>query len=433
MVGVGSIVLLIVLIALGIPIAFCLIASAAIGLVILRGWNVAESLIGTTPHTFVAHWTWVVLPLFIVMGNLAFAAGVTTEAYDVCAKWLQRVPGGLALATIGAAAVFGACCGSSIAACAALGKVAIPELRRHNYDIKLILGSIGTSATLAIMIPPSAILVVYGMVTEVSIGQLLLAGFFPGVLQAIVLALGVLLMVRLDPKLAPRVKEGIPWREKIRSLRHLLPVSLLFFIVIGGIYFGVFTPTEAGAFGVAGAALLLLFRSKQKSKDLARGLNEGMETTCMVLLLSVGAILFSQFLTLSGIPRALSNFVVSLEVPRLALLIILLIPYIPLGMFLDPTSIMLLTLPIVFPIVIALGFSGVWFGILITVLIELALITPPVGFNVFVLGNLVPELDLMDIFRPHFPFIGFTLISLAILIAFPDIALFLPNTMFKLR
>lgn len=428
-VGILGIVFLLLLLVIGMPIAFALALSGAVGIMVLGDWSMAFNFLSRAPYTATAVWVYIIVPLFILMGNLAFSAGISTEAYSAAHKWLYRIPGGLAMSTIVASAGFAAVCGSSVAACAAIGKAAIPEMRRFGYHTNLILGSVGSGGTLAIMIPPSGTFVIYGIITEQSIGKLLLAGFLPGLLLGLILCVGILIMVLRNPNLAPRINQTITWVDRMKSTRGATPILLLFLLVIGGLYMGIFTATEAAAVGTAAALIMLLVRSRQRGRDLRAGMVDAAKTTCMVFAIIIGANLFSLFITMAGIPQALTQSLINLNLPTALSLALLLLPYIPLGMFLEPVSMLFLTLPIMYPVAIGLGFDGIWFGVLVVMLIEVGMLTPPVGLNVFVLGSLVPEVPISRIFRAFYPFLAFYFLALVTVAVFPDIALFLPRMM----
>lgn len=427
--GIFMIVLLLVLLAVGVPIAFSLGVSGLTCIYLIMGWDTAFGFISTTPFNASASWLYVVLPLFIFMGMIAFAAGINHDAYHMANLWLGRVRGGLAMATIGACAIFGATSGSSIAAAATMGKLAIPEMRRYNYKDELAAGCVAGGGTLSVLIPPSGILVIYGIITDESIGKLLIGGMLPGLLSTIMFLGGIFLWVTLKPEIAPRSDVSVTWRERLLSIKDCFGVLLIFGVVMGGIYSGIFTPTEAGAFGAAVSLILLLFRSKQRFIALLDALKESAKVTCMFFTIVICAQFFTLGLTVSGIPGELVSYLTSLDVHPKMIIIMILAAYLPLGMFLDTVSLLFLTLPIVFPVVVALGFSGIWFGILVTKLIEVSLITPPVGLNVYVIKGLFDEIDTGVIFKGCIPFLVMDLITLMILFFIPEIVTWLPSTM----
>lgn len=332
------------------------------------------------------------------------------------------------MATITGCAIFGATSGSSIAAAATMGKLTIPEMRQRGYSVELAAGAVAAGGTLSVMIPPSGILVIYGIITEESIGQLLIAGFLPGLLSALIYMVGIYIWCSISPSAAPSAGVRASWRTRFGSLKKGYGALLIFGVVMGGIYFGIFTPTEAGASGAAVALILVLVKSRSRMRSLREALVETAKITCMFFTIVICAHFFTLGLTVSRIPETLVTFLTNLHVHPLALIAILLSVYLPLGMFLDTVSLLFLTLPIIFPVVQALQFSGVWFGILVTKLIEVSLMTPPVGLNVYVIKGLLPEVDIGRIFKGCIPFLLMDAITLSLLFFFPPISLWLPST-----
>ncbi len=427
--GMVMIVLLLVLLAIGLPIAFSLGISGVICVFMVTGWQTTYGFLSTTPFNTSASWLYVVLPLFILMGMLSYSAGINEDAFTIANYWLGKIKGGLAMATIWACSVFGATSGSSIAAAATMGKLAIPQMRRYNYSMELAAGCVAGGGTLSVMIPPSGILVIYGIITEESIGQLLIAGLLPGLLSALIYMSGIYLWCSIKPSIAPSTDIRVTWKKRLVSLKNGYGAVLIFGVVMGGIYTGIFTPTEAGAFGAAVALILLLTKSKTRFHALREGLVETAKVTCMFFTIVICAHFFTLGLTVSGIPKALVTYLTELNMHPKLILTILLFVYIPLGMFLDTVSLLFLTLPIIFPVVKAMGFSGIWFGILVTKLIEVSLITPPVGLNVYVIKGILPEVEIGTIFKGCIPFLIMDILTLAALFFFPQITLWLPSTM----
>ena len=427
--GVLMIILLLVLLSIGLPIAFSLGISGAICIYMVTGWDTAYGFLSTTPFNTSASWLYVVLPLFILMGMLSYAAGINQDAFTIANYWVGRIKGGLAMATIIACSIFGATSGSSIAAAATMGKLAIPEMRRYNYSMEMAAGCVAGGGTLSVMIPPSGILVIYGIITEESIGRLLIAGLLPGLLSAFIYMVGIYIWCSIKPNIAPSTDVSVSWRARIASLRNGYGAVLIFGVVMGGIYTGIFTPTEAGAFGAGVALILLLVKSKSRFYSLREGLTETAKVTCMFFTIVICAHFFTLGLTVSGIPRTLVTYLTSLNMHPNVILVMLLLVYLPLGMFLDTVSLLFLTLPILFPVVKSLGFSGIWFGILVTKLIEVSLITPPLGLNVYVIKGILPEVEIGTIFRGCIPFLVMDILTLMILFLFPQIVLWLPSTM----
>jgi C4-dicarboxylate transporter DctM subunit len=427
--GMVMIVLLLVLLAIGLPIAFSLGISGVICVFMVTGWQTTYGFLSTTPFNTSASWLYVVLPLFILMGMLSYSAGINQDAFTIANYWLGKIKGGLAMATIWACSVFGATSGSSIAAAATMGKLAIPQMRRYHYGMELAAGCVAGGGTLSVLIPPSGILVIYGIITEESIGQLLIAGIVPGLLSALIYMIGIYVWCSLKPTIAPSTDIRVSWRTRLVSLKDGYGAVLIFGVVMGGIYTGIFTPTEAGAFGAAVALVLLLIKSKTRFYALREGLVETAKVTCMFFTIVICAHFFTLGLTVSGIPKALVTYLTQLNMHPKLILTILLLVYLPLGMFLDTVSLLFLTLPIIFPVVKAMGFSGIWFGILVTKLIEVSLITPPVGLNVYVIKGILPEVETSTIFKGCIPFLVMDILTLAVLFFFPQITLWLPSTM----
>lgn len=427
--GLVMIVLLLVLLTIGLPIAFSLGISGIICVYMVAGWDTTYGFLSTTPFNTSASWLYVVLPLFILMGMLSYSAGINQDAFTIANYWLGRIKGGLAMATVGACSVFGATSGSSIAAAATMGKLAIPQMRRYGYSMELAAGCVAGGGTLSVMIPPSGILVIYGIITEESIGRLLIAGLLPGLLSAFIYMLGIYILCTIRPNIAPSTDIRISWKTRLASLKDGYGAVLIFGVVMGGIYTGIFTPTEAGAFGAAVALVLLLMKSKTRFRSLREGLTETAKVTCMFFTIVICAHFFTLGLTVSGIPKALVTHLTGLNMHPKLILIILLFVYLPLGMFLDTVSLLFLTLPIIFPVVKSMGFNGIWFGILVTKLIEVSLITPPLGLNVYVIKGILPEVDTATIFKGCIPFLIMDIITLMILFLFPQIVLWLPSTM----
>ncbi len=427
--GLLMIVLLLVLLSIGLPIAFSLGISGVICIYMVTGWDTTYGFLSTTPFNTSASWLYVVLPLFILMGMLSYAAGINQDAFTIANYWVGRIKGGLAMATIIACSIFGATSGSSIAAAATMGKLAIPEMRRYKYSMEIAAGCVAGGGTLSVMIPPSGILVIYGIITEESIGKLLIAGLLPGLLSAFIYMVGIYIWCSIKPNIAPSTDVRVSWRLRIASLKNGYGAVLIFGVVMGGIYTGIFTPTEAGAFGAGVALILLLMKSKSRFHSLREGLTETAKVTCMFFTIVICAHFFTLGLTVSGIPKTLVTHLIGLNMHPKVVLVMLLSVYLPLGMFLDTVSLLFLTLPILFPVVKALGFSGVWFGILVTKLIEVSLITPPLGLNVYVIKGILPEVEIGTIFRGCIPFLIMDILTLMILFFFPQIILWLPSTM----
>jgi len=426
-VGMGAVI---VLLLLGMPIAFVTATVGLAGLVAIRGFGAAAMLAGTAPHSEVSSYTLVVVPFFIMMGSFATTAGITTDLYRMAKAWLGHLPGGLAIATTWGTALWSAISGSSTATAAVMGRMAVPEMIAYGYDRRLAAGSVAAGAAMDALIPPSVVMIVYGLLTESSIGPLLIAGFIPGFFEAFSFAVLIYVMARRNPERAP-AGERVPWGLRVRSVFLAGNWSFLaiFIAVFGGIYFGVFTPTEAGAIGAFGTFLTALALGRMTRHALVEGLLETGKVSVMIFIIIAGVLIFTRFLAFSGFTQRSTDFILSLGLPPMAILVGFLIVYLVLGCFLDAIGMMALTLPIFGPIVEKLGFDMIWFGILVVKMIEVALITPPVGLNVYVLRGALPEVPTADIFRGTLPFLWVQFVNVILILLFPALVLWLPRTM----
>ncbi len=425
---IGLIIFLSIL-AVGVPIGIAMGLVGVIGIITLRGLGGALATLSTIPFSSMESWSLSVIPMFLLMGYLAFQAGFTKDAYQAAYKWLGRIPGGVAVATLFGGAAFGACCGSSVAATAALGRIAIPEMRRFNYDMKLACGSVACAGTLAALIPPSIMLVFYGIITETSIGKLLIAGIIPGIIS--MLAFSALVYVRavINPALAPK-GEILTLREKLSSLKNSVGIGITFLVVVFGIFFGVFTPTEAGALGAFTVMVLAFVMRRMNWKNFWEAVKETVRVSCSVLMIVIGAYIFIQFLAISRLPMMISEWIVSLPYHPNVVFIGILLVYLVLGMFLDAIGLVLLTVPIIFPAIVALGFNPIWFGVILVKMVEIGLLTPPVGVQTYVLKGVVPDIPIETILLGILPFFILDFVFVVgVLTFFPQIILFLPNLM----
>ena len=417
-----------VLILLGMRIAFATALVGFVGLWVMKNMVVAGKVVGFLPHGIVAHYSLSVIPLFIIMGYYAFYAGMTDDIFFTARQWIGHLPGGLAIATVFGCAGFAACTGASTASAAIMGRVAIPEMQKYGYHPRLAAGVVAASGTLASLIPPSVILVVYGIITEQSIGALLVGGFIPGIVSAAIYAGMIYTRVKLFPELG-QIQPRASWKGRFVSLRRTWGVLLLIFLIIGGIYSGVFTPTEAGGAAAFSAFLMALFMRRLTMERLKESLLETGRTTIMIFAIIVGVLIFVRFLALTGLPTRFAEFILALQVPRLLILILILCVYIFLGMFLDAIGMLMLTLPIVFPAVVALGYDPIWFGIIAVKMCEICLITPPVGLNCYIVRSVAPNISLEEIFRGVIPFVAMDILTVGVFIVFPQIITFLPSKM----
>ncbi|MEZ5653928.1 MAG: TRAP transporter large permease [Burkholderiaceae bacterium] len=415
---------LLVLLFIGMPIAFSLGLIGLAGLAATRGLPSLTFLAGNFPYSATAELGLIIIPLFLFMGHLAFSAGLSSRAYTAARSWVGHVPGGLAMATVYGCAGFATVSGSSVATAATMAKVAVPEMLNAGYSARLAAGCVAAGGTLGVLIPPSGILVIYSIATGVSLSELLIAAVVPGVLTALLYALGIAVMVRRDPSLVPTQRPArASWRERTRSLLGAWEAGLLFLLVMGSIYLGVATPTEAAAVGAAVALLIAFARTRGDRGALGRGLIETGTTTASIFALIVGAGLFGLALATTQIPQDLAEWVGTLGLGPTTLLICLLLPYLVLGAFIDGLSMILLTMPVVYPIIEQAGIDPVLFGILVTKMTEIGAITPPVGLNVFVVQGAVPELNITDAFRGAAPFVVIEGVVVLLLIFVPILTL----------
>jgi tripartite ATP-independent transporter DctM subunit len=427
LIGIGVLILLILL---GVPIAVSSSVVGFVGCIVLLGLKPALGVMYTIPIDKVATYSLSVIPLFILMGGFALYGGIGHELYAACVRWLGRFPGGLAIATTAANALFGACSGSSLAAAATFTKLSVPEMARYNYHPRLTLGVIAASGTMAAMIPPSGMMVVFCTFADVSLGKLLIAGIIPGVLEAIAYMISIYVRSRMNPKLGPRVEVRVSLRERLFALRYLLTAAVVFLVLAGGIYLGVFSPTEGGAAGAFVIFLIVVSRRKLSWAGFMLSLRETVTTSALIFFIIVGAMVFAQFLAVSRLPHFFTVMVTKQAVPPLVVVVMIMGIYLFLGTFLDAVAMMALTLPILFPLTESLGINGIWFGILVIKMTEIALITPPLGLNVYVVKGLAPEgTRLEDIFAGIMPFLLMDIVTLALMIVFPQIVLWIPNTM----
>jgi len=428
-VGILGSALLVFLLFLGMPIAFVMMFVGFLGISVLASVGAALPVVAKTVYETAAYYPYTIIPLFILMGGFAGSAGITRELYQSFDKWFRKLPGGLGIATIGACACFAALSGSSVAAAAAMGTIAIPEMRRFNYAPKLATGIVAAGGTLSFLIPPSLGFVVYGMLTEQSIGKLLISGILPGILLSFAFIVIIVVEVKMDPSLAPATPGDVSWKEKILAFSGVWETLLVFFIVMGGIYLGFINPTEAGAIGATALLVIMLLKRRLNLKNLKASLLEAVRISVLVLFLVAGANVFSYFLALSTIPTVVSAWMASLEVSRYFVLAIIIVIYLILGCFLDAISMMVLTMPVIFPVVKALNFDPIWFGVICVIMMEAGLITPPVGLNVYTLAGVAKDVPMAEIFKGAVPFL-FAMVAVVIIITiFPKICLFLPSMM----
>ena len=429
--GIIGTLLVFFLLSLGMPIAFSMMLVGFLGIAWLSSLGAALPVLARTVYETCAYYPYTVIPLFVVMGGFAGSSGMTRKLYIAFDKWLRGLPGGLGVATIAACAGFAGVSGSSVATAAAMGTVAIPEMNRFGYSSRLSAGTVAAGGTLGFLIPPSIGFVVYGMLTEQSIGKLLIAGIFPGLLLALAYIGVIVSWVKINPQVAPRSPQAVSWKDKVASLLPVWEPLMIFVFIMGGIYLGFFTPTEAGGVGATVLFLVALVKRKLPWTAFKTALLESVSISVMVLFLVAGASVFSTFLALSMIPIQVSTWVASLAVSRFLILMIVILIYLFLGCFLDAISMMVLTMPVIFPVIINLGFNPIWFGVIAVLMMEAGLLTPPMGLNVFTVAGVVKDVPLESIYRGILPFLISIFVVAFIIILFPDLVTFLPNMMLR--
>lgn len=425
-IAVIGIVLLVIIFLLRMPVAIAMGVVGFVGFAIASSWDGALRIVAKDLWATFSSYSLSVAPMFVLMGTVAFYSGISSRLFDAANKWLGRLPGGLALASIVACAGFGAMCGSTTAAAAAMGKVTLPEMKRYGYDDALRTGCLASAGSLAIMIPPSTVLIIYGVMTEQSIGKLFIAGILPGILLAVLFMFTVLALVWRNRSLAPR-GERTSWLEKIKGLSGTIEMLLLFALVMGGLFVGWFTPTEAGAVGAAGSLVIALVRRKLSLEDFWKAVAETTRITAMVFLIIAGATIFGHFMAITRAPFALSEWVGGLPLPPVVIMVFIMAIYLIGGCFMDSLALVTLTIPILYPIITEMGYDPIWFGILIVLAAEMGVITPPVGVNVYVIKGVAPDVSMNKIFRGIWPFLGAEVVATLMILFVPQIALFLPN------
>ncbi|MDA0185851.1 MAG: TRAP transporter large permease [Proteobacteria bacterium] len=428
--GIIVAIMLFFLLSMGVHIGVGLGLSGFVGILITINERAALAQLATVPFSTTNSFTLAVIPLFILMGALATQAGLTTDLYKAAYNWLGKISGGLAMATTLASAAFGAACGSTIVNAAVFTKMAMPEMTKFGYDKRISAGCIAASGTLASLIPPSILMIIYAVITEQSVARLLVAGLIPGLMSAAIYMFGIYLVARARPDLCPIPDVIITRREKWESLKGVWGITFLFILVIGGIYLGFFVPTYAGAVGAFGAFLIVAAKGKLNGKMLVDTFKDAGITTSTIFIIVIGGIIFARFLTYTGLVGDISDWMLALELSPFMYLVGFAVLYLLLGMLIDPIAIMVMTLPVMFPILTSVGYDPIWLGVIAIKLAEISLITPPVGLNVYVVRSASPvPLRLEEVFAGVTPFLMMDFVTLGLLIAFPSIVLFLPNLM----
>ncbi|MEA1970271.1 MAG: TRAP transporter large permease [Thermodesulfobacteriota bacterium] len=427
-IGLIGIAALFILIFLRIPVGFVMAAVGFLGFGCIVSFDASMNMIAKDLFSVFGSYNLTVIPLFVLMGQLAYHSGISKRLFNAAYKFIGHWPGGLAIATIGACAAFAAICGSTNATAATMGAAALPEMKRYNYKPELATGVVAAGGGLGILIPPSVIFIVYGILTEQSIGRLFMAGLLPGLILALLFVLAIVIWTRMRPELGPKGPKA-PLREKLASLSGLIETLLLFLLIMGGLFWGFFTPTEAGAIGAFGTLLLALAGRNLTMKGFIASLFETTRISCMILIIVAGATIFGHFLAVTRIPFDIARGVSEIQLPRYAVMLIIIMVYLVGGCVIDALALIMLTIPIFYPVVLFLGYDPIWFGVIIVLVTQIGVITPPVGINVYVVSGVARDVPLELIFKGVLPFLAALIIGTLLLIPFPQIALFLPGLM----
>lgn len=425
-IGILGCIMLIILLMSSMPVAFSMAAVGVVGFAVIVNTKAALSMMISDLYGTISTPSLTVIPLFVFMGQIAFHAGISRRLFNTAYKWLGSLPGGLAMATVGACTGFGAICGSGPATAATMASVALPEMKRYHYDMELGSGAVAAGGSLGMLIPPSVVFIVYAIMTEQSVGKLFIAGILPGILIALLFCLTIYLSCKRRPGLGPA---GPPtgWKEKVRSLNGVAETVILFVLVMGGMFMGFFTPTEAAAVGAAGSIILAVIKRQLTWGGFFRSLMETVRTSCMVMIIVSGAVMFGHFLAITRIPFAMASWLSGLPLPGWTIMGIIILFYLVAGCFVDALALILLTIPIFFPVVEGLGFDPIWFGVIIVVVTQMGVISPPVGVNAYIVSGIERDIPLQTVFKGVLPFLAALVVASVILVAFPGISLFLPG------
>jgi tripartite ATP-independent transporter DctM subunit len=424
-----GIVVFLILIMLGMNIGLSLLLVGAIGYSLAVNPAAALGVLKTLPATQASTYALMVIPMFVIMGNFAFIAGLSDGLYTACNKWLSRLPGNLACGTIAACAGFSAICGSCAATAATMGTIAVPEMRKYGYADQLATGSVAMGGTLGVLIPPSTLFVIYGITAEASVGRLFAAGIIPGIMLSILCIITIVILVKANPKLAPP-PFSTPWGERFRSLTGLVPIVVIFVVVLGGIFTGFFTVNQSAAIGAILAALFVAIKRKLNWKSFIDVMTQSVQTTAMTFLIMIGASVFCNFLSITGFPTKLAGLISDLAVSKYIILLLMTIIYLILGAIMDELPMLLMTVPIFLPIVTALGYDPIWFGVYVILCMEMGAIAPPVGLTCFIISGIAKDVPLGTIYRGAIPFLITIFVAIALITVFPPIATFLPDLLF---
>ena len=424
-----SIIIFLVLLFLGMPVGFALFLMAYMGMGYMVNAGVGLKLIAMTPYAISTTYVYSVMPLFIAMGLLSAVSGIARDLYESSYTWIGHQRGGLAMATVVACAFFAAICGDSMATAVTMGSISLPEMKKYNYKPSLSAGAVAAGGTIGILIPPSTGFIIYGLLTDQSIGKLFIAGIFPGILMTILFIATIYIICKADPELGPR-GEKTSIIDKLKAFKGIWGMLVLFLFVLIGIYAGIFTPTEAGALGSFGVLVIILATKRFNWQKIISAFNNSVELTSMIFLLFIGAIAFTRFFSLTGIPRLLANFISGLDVPEIVIMLGVLLFYIIAGCLMNAMPVVIITLPILYPTIISLGYDPIWFGVIMVIMVQIGVITPPMGMNVFAISGVAKGVPLETIFKGIIPFWIAMMVTVLILILFPQIATFLPNLLY---
>lgn len=433
LIGIIGIVVMVIIFMSRMPVAFVMAMIGYLGFSIMISEQGALSLLSRTIYDVFSSYGLTTIPLFILMGQFAFNCGISRRLYDTGYKFLGSTPGGLAMATVTACTAFGAVCGSSPATAATMATVGLPEMKRYKYADELATGSVASGGGLGMIMPPSIVLIVYGILTEQSIGALFVAGILPAILVTILFIISIYIRCRMNPEQGP-AGEKFTWNQKIKSLFGMGETMIVFILVMGGLFIGLFTPTEAAAVGAFGVLAVSLIRRQLTWEGFVNSLYETLRTSCMVMMLIAGAVIFGKFLAVTRIPFNMATWVGGFDLPPYMILTVVVLIYFFGGCFMDALAFVMLTVPIFYPLITGLGYDPIWFGLIIVMVTEMGVITPPVGINVYVVfgvaKNVIGEVPLESIFKGILPFLLAVIVGIIILMIFPQIILFLPNLMY---
>ena len=425
-IAIAGLVLLLLLLVASMPVGFAMTLVGALGFALVVNPHAALAVLAADYYDCFSNYGLTVIPLFVLMGQIAFHAGLSARLFDAAHAWFGRLRGGLAVATIGASSAFGAICGSGPATAATMAAVALPEMKRHRYAAPFAAGTIAAAGSIGMLIPPSVVFIVYGIMTEQSIGKVFLAGIVPGILVTLLFALTAHLLCRRHPGWGPAAPV-VPWSQRLRALLGVEQILLLFLLVMGGMFAGWFTPTEAAAVGAAGSLLLAAIARKLTFRMLLTALMETLRTSCMVMVIVAGATVFGHFLQITNLPTSMAAGLAALPLPPVAIMLLILAFYVVAGAFLDALALVLLTIPIFYPVVLRLGYDPIWFGVMIVLVTQIGVITPPVGVNVYVVSGMDRSIPLQSVFRGAMPYLLALFAAIVLLLLFPSIALCLPH------